>query len=84
MDIAKPDCLPHNRNALHHKQLETRSALFQLLSVCCAHYHLEEVLIDFKEITGEHSGANMASAVWETMELYGLKGKVQCSASNAN
>ena len=81
MDIAEPDCLPRNCNALRHKRLETRSALFQLLSVCCAHYRLEEVLIDFKEITGEHSGANMASAVWETMELYGLKGKVQRSAS---
>ena len=81
MDITEPDCLPHDHNALRHKWLETWSALFQLLSVCCAHYHLEEVLIDFKEITREHSGANMASAVWETMELYGLKSKVQCSAS---
>ncbi|CAA7270448.1 unnamed protein product [Cyclocybe aegerita] len=36
----------------------------------------EELLIDFKEIIGEHSGENMVSMVWETLELYGLKGKI--------
>jgi hypothetical protein len=37
----------------------------------------EELLIDFAEIQGEHSGENMAQTVWETMELYGLKGFVR-------
>ena len=37
---------------------------------------IEEVLIDFKEIVGAHTGENMANLVWETMILYGLKGKV--------
>jgi hypothetical protein len=36
----------------------------------------EELLIDFRELLGEHSGENMAEAVWATMELYGLIGKV--------
>ena len=36
----------------------------------------EELLIDFRELIGEHSGENMAEAVWATMELYGLVGKV--------
>jgi len=36
----------------------------------------EELLIDFRELLGEHSGENMAEAVWATMELYGLVGKV--------
>lgn len=39
-------------------------------------YIAEEMLIDFREIIGEHSGENLAHAVWETMELYGLKGRV--------
>jgi hypothetical protein len=42
-------------------------------------YHIpptEELLIDFRELLGEHSGENMAEAVWATMELYGLVGKV--------
>jgi hypothetical protein len=39
-------------------------------------YAAEELLIDFRELIGEHSGENMAEAVWATMELYGLVGKV--------
>ncbi|KAG2151968.1 hypothetical protein BD769DRAFT_1296407, partial [Suillus cothurnatus] len=33
----------------------------------------EELFINFREIIGEHSGANLAEAVWNTLELYGLK-----------
>jgi hypothetical protein len=36
----------------------------------------EELLIDFRELIGEHSGENMAKAVWQTLELYGLLGRV--------
>ncbi|KAE9387842.1 hypothetical protein BT96DRAFT_837147 [Gymnopus androsaceus JB14] len=32
----------------------------------------EEILIDFHELPGEHSGDNMADAVWGTLEKYGL------------
>jgi hypothetical protein len=39
----------------------------------------EELLIDFQELIGQHSGENMAKAVWATMELYGLFGKVNLS-----
>lgn len=35
------------------------------------------MLIDFREILGEHSGDNMAEAVWTTLKNYGLeKGRV--------
>lgn len=37
---------------------------------------LEELLIDFRELPGEHSGENMAEAVWETLVMYGIEGKV--------
>ncbi|KAJ7112850.1 hypothetical protein C8R43DRAFT_829099, partial [Mycena crocata] len=36
---------------------------------------LEECLIDFRELIGTHSGENMAAAVWETVEKFGLKGR---------
>jgi hypothetical protein len=36
----------------------------------------EELLIDFRELIGEHSGENLAHAVDETEEMYGLKGRV--------
>ena len=36
----------------------------------------EELLIDFCELIEEHSGENMAEAVWQTLELYGLIGRV--------
>ncbi|KAJ7760674.1 hypothetical protein DFH07DRAFT_740607, partial [Mycena maculata] len=37
---------------------------------------LEECLIDFRELIGQHSGENMAAAVWETVEKFGLVGRV--------
>lgn len=37
----------------------------------------EELLIDFRELLGEHSGENFASLVWDTLELYGLVGRVR-------
>ncbi|KAH9915977.1 uncharacterized protein BXZ73DRAFT_54055, partial [Epithele typhae] len=36
----------------------------------------EEVLLDFRELQGEHSGENLADSVWHTMSTYGLKGRV--------
>lgn len=49
---------------------------------------LEELLIDFTELIGEHTGANMADAVWSTMKRYGLVGRVLAvvmdNASNNN
>jgi hypothetical protein len=35
-----------------------------------------ELLIDFRELLGEHSGENMAEAVWETLVMYGIEGRV--------
>ncbi|TFK40087.1 hypothetical protein BDQ12DRAFT_576977, partial [Crucibulum laeve] len=45
-----------------------------------AHYvtnegNLKELLINFCELIGKHSGENMADAVWKTLELYGLTSK---------
>ena len=50
--------------------------LFALISRPLIPTKSEEILIDFKELIGEHSGENMAEAVWETLVKYGLKGKV--------
>lgn len=36
----------------------------------------EELLIDFKELLGTHSGENMAEAVWDTLTTYGIKDQV--------
>ena len=41
-----------------------------------------ELLIDFWELIGQHSVENMAEAVWATMELYGLVGKVRSESSS--
>jgi hypothetical protein len=37
---------------------------------------IEELLIDFRELIGEHSGENLAEAVYDTIQLYDLKDKV--------
>ena len=39
-------------------------------------HDIEELLLDFRELHGEHSGENLAAAVWATLKLYGLKGRV--------
>ncbi|KAJ7925747.1 hypothetical protein B0H13DRAFT_2567838 [Mycena leptocephala] len=36
----------------------------------------EESLIDFRELIGQHSGENMAAAIWETVEILGLLGRL--------
>ena len=55
-----------------------------LLSQSITHLHplTEELLIDFRELIGEHSGENMAEAVWAMMELYSLIGKVSFQAGS--
>ena len=39
----------------------------------------EELLIDFCELIGEHSGQNLAHAVYKTQGKYGLKGQASGS-----
>ena len=34
----------------------------------------KELLFDFKELFGEHSGENIAESVWVTMKLYNTFG----------
>ena len=38
----------------------------------------EELLINFRELIGEHTGENMAEAVWETLTMYGIQDRVSC------
>ena len=40
---------------------------------------MEELLIDFRELIGSHSGETLATAIWETLELYGLQGQVSAT-----
>jgi hypothetical protein len=35
------------------------------------------MLIDFRDLVGDHSGENMVEAVWQTLETYGLLGRVR-------
>jgi hypothetical protein len=49
------------------------------ISPAAAYTLLEELLIDFQELIGEHSGDNMAEVVWKTLDDYKLTGRVrQC------
>lgn len=40
-------------------------------------WKLEEILIDFHELISEHTGANMAAVVYETITSLGLQGRVR-------
>ena len=48
------------------------SSLFLVLT----HFSIEELLIDFRELIGEHTGENMAEAVWETLTRYDIRDRV--------
>jgi hypothetical protein len=47
-----------------------------LVDGCNSRFFTEELLIDFRELLGEHSGENIAEAVWETLVMYGIEGRV--------
>jgi hypothetical protein len=36
----------------------------------------EECLIDFCELLGQHTGENIAEAVWDTLGIFGIQKKV--------
>jgi L-ribulose-5-phosphate 3-epimerase UlaE len=58
----------------------TSSNNFAFMAIV-AHYitkagQLEELLIDFREMDGAHTGANMAEATWDTLTRFGLENRV--------
>ena len=40
-------------------------------------FTLEELLVDFQELIGQHSGENMATVIWSTLETYNIQDKVR-------
>jgi hypothetical protein len=61
---------------MHYISNEWTLGVYDLLQPGCSNIILEEVLIDFRELLGAHTGENMADTVWETMVSLGLVGKV--------
>ena len=53
----------------------------QFLNYVSLIFHVEELLIDFYELMGAHSGENMAAVVWSTLELYGIENRVHMSTA---
>ena len=47
-----------------------------IISDCNTSLVAEELLIDFWELLGKHSSEYMAEAVWETLVMYGIDGRV--------
>jgi hypothetical protein len=39
-------------------------------------HSIEELLIDFCELEGDHSGANLADALWKSLTFYGIEKQV--------
>jgi hypothetical protein len=39
-------------------------------------YYIEECLIDFCEVEGQHTGENLANVVWTSLGRYNLIGRV--------
>lgn len=52
-------------------------SLYKYIRVELKHFFFtEELLIDFRELIGEHSGENMADVVWAVLMLYAITDKV--------
>lgn len=76
VDVKQSARVYGHRRALHHQQRTTWYVFIHLSTGYHVNIRTEELLIDFRELIGEHSGENMAEAVWATLEMYGLVGKV--------
>ncbi|KAJ8515669.1 hypothetical protein ONZ45_g6946 [Pleurotus djamor] len=62
-----------------HISLDMWTSSNQYAFLCIlAHYitNDEEIMIDFRELKGDHSGENMAEAVWDTLVFYDLTTRV--------
>lgn len=44
---------------------------------------VEETLIDFCELSGEHSGENMCEEVWDCLTNYSLEGRVDTASNDS-
>ncbi len=53
----------------------SRSIYINFVNVL-AQVYAEELIIDFQEVIGDHSGENIAEVVWGTLILYGIQNKV--------
>lgn len=84
LDLSKPASLPRNCRAFCFQRGATR-CVPKIAFITCFLFGLpEELLIDFRELVGEHSGENMAEEVWSTLETYGLDdGRVHITSDNA-
>jgi len=79
--------LGHGATAMHFwqllliiSQMRGYAVSFQLIFIYIRLIlSLEELLINFQELLGEHSGENMAAVVWSTLEKYGIQNKVRRS-----
>jgi len=45
---------------------------------------IEEMLLDFCELTGKHSGENMSDVIWDTLETYKIKDQVCVTSCISN
>ena len=78
MDFKQWPCILGHCCALDQWWLEAQYTIFLILDACLLTISTmsEELLIDFHELVGEHSGENLAHAIYDTLNLYGLKGWV--------
>jgi len=77
MDIKQHVCFYGHRRSLCEQGWAIRFAPTLIISGQNARHVAEELLIDFRELLGEHSGENMAEAVWETLVMYGIERRVR-------
>ena len=52
------------------------TCIHEIATLGSLHYSLDEILAEFTELIGEHSGENMAEIVWKMQLKLGLAGKV--------
>lgn len=82
MDFKQPARVHGRRCSLRDERGQTQCAPVFFSFCFVAEFCPEELLIDFRELIGEHSGENMAEELFNTVETYGLEGKVDADETD--
>ncbi|KAJ7852892.1 hypothetical protein B0H14DRAFT_3136986 [Mycena olivaceomarginata] len=75
LNIPSDESVKKRITRMSQEMVDGLKQIFKIPGVLTLAITTEESLIDFRELIGQHSGENMAAAIWETVEMSGLLGR---------
>jgi hypothetical protein len=76
-------CSAHFHPFYHYRSHLCATRRLKLIVAITGHwidrdFHLHEALLTFKELTGSHTGENLASVIFDTLDGYNIAEKLHC------